>query len=202
MRLFAAMTRGMLAIGFIIAGYRKVGGNPFAPGVSTDTPIGDYFDAFWRTGEYYWFVGATQMVAGVLLLFPATCLLGAIVYFPIILNIFVLTLSLQFGGTSVVAGLMLLACAYLLCWEYDRWKGVIPGFGGGAKQQPERHLGPGVSLVAALGPMLGLYGAGATTYAVLDGRSVAVPVGLMVTSILLLTWLAVLYHRGRLSSSA
>ena len=91
MRLFAATTRGMLAIAFIIAGYRKVGGNPFAPGVPTDTPIGDYFDASWRTGEYYWVVGATQIAAGVLLLFPATCLLAAVIYFPIILNIIVLT---------------------------------------------------------------------------------------------------------------
>lgn len=113
LRLFTAMNRGLLAIGFIHAGLRKTGGEPFAPGIPADTPIGYYFDAFWKTGEYYWFVGAAQVLAGALLLFPRTATLGAVFYFPIILNIFVLTLSLQFGGTSVVAGFMLLACTYL-----------------------------------------------------------------------------------------
>jgi hypothetical protein len=62
-----------------------------------------------------------------LLLFPRTAALGAAIYFPIILNIFVITLSIgdAFGGTRIVTGLMLLATTYLLLWDYDRWKGLL-----------------------------------------------------------------------------
>ncbi|HET6668759.1 MAG TPA: hypothetical protein VFH15_00875 [Pyrinomonadaceae bacterium] len=46
-------------------------------------------------------------------------------YFPLILNIFVITVSMHFTGTPVITGLMLLANIYLLCWDYDRLKRVF-----------------------------------------------------------------------------
>lgn len=173
LRLFTAMTRGMLATGFIHAGFRKTGGEPFAPGIPPETPIGYYFDAFWRTGEYYWFVGAAQVAAGVLLLFPQTAALGAVIFFPIILNIFVLTLSLQFGSTTVVAGLMLLASTYLLCWDYDRWKTLLPGVRAGGSVSVARHLGPVVTVLAGVTPPLAVWGAGVTMVALNAGRTPA-----------------------------
>ena len=51
---------------------------------------------------------------------------GALVYFPIILNIFVITVSLGFRGTPVVTGLMLPGCLYLLFRDYER---LAPLFG-------------------------------------------------------------------------
>jgi hypothetical protein len=50
-----------------------------------------------------------QLTAAALLLLPWTATLGAVVYLPIILNIFVITVAVGFGGTQVVSGLMLLA---------------------------------------------------------------------------------------------
>ena len=61
----------------------------------------------------------------VLLLIPRTATLGALVYFPLILNIFVITVSLHFTGTPVITGLMLIACIYLLCWDADKLKSLI-----------------------------------------------------------------------------
>ena len=120
LRLFTAVTRGWLAIGFILPGLKKVVNLPFAPGIPVTGPIGGFFDAFFQATEYYIFVGTVQVVAGFLLLFPATVTLGSILYFPVILNIFVITVALEFKGTWVIAGLMLMANTFLLYWDFDR----------------------------------------------------------------------------------
>ena len=56
--------------------------------------------------------------------------MGAIFYFPIILNIFVLTHATRFEGTRIVT-FMLLANLFLLVWDYDRLKHVLPFYRSG-----------------------------------------------------------------------
>jgi hypothetical protein len=63
-------------------------------------------------------------MAALLLLIPRTALLGAMLYFPIIANICVLTYAVRFEGTRI-ATLMLLANLFLLMWDYDRLKWVL-----------------------------------------------------------------------------
>ena len=96
-------------------------GNRFAL-LSVDTPIGFFFEALYRTGFYWKFLGLCRFAAAMLLLIPRTATVGALVYFPLILNIFVITVSLGFSGTPFITGLMLLANIYLLCWDYDKLK--------------------------------------------------------------------------------
>ena len=124
LRALTAVSRGLLAVGFFSAGRVKVLGEPFTS-LPPETAIGHFFDAMHRTGAYYRFIGAGQILAALLLLVPATATLGALLYFPIILNIFVLTVALHFQGTPLITGLMLLASFYLLCWDYPRFKGVL-----------------------------------------------------------------------------
>jgi hypothetical protein len=102
-------------------------GHRFAdPAILTpDTPIGGFFEAFFQAGEYYAFVGAAQVLAGLLLLMPATATLGALLYLPIIANIFVINVSLHFTGTWVIAGLMLIANLFLLCWDWPRLRSIF-----------------------------------------------------------------------------
>lgn len=124
---FALLNRILLAIGFIPPGVVKLRGERFTR-ISPETPIGGFFEALYQTGEYWQFIGWAQVVAGVLILVPRTATLGAVLFFPIILNIFVITVSLQFPGTTFVTGGMLLANTYLLCWDWHRIKAVIfPG---------------------------------------------------------------------------
>jgi hypothetical protein len=78
-----------------------------------------------RTGFYYTFIGVSQLTAALLLLIPRTTLLGAIIYFPIILNICALTYATRFEGARI-ATLMLLANVFLLCWDYAPLKYVLP----------------------------------------------------------------------------
>ena len=123
-RVLTAITRGLLAVGFFSAGRVKLLGEPFTS-LSPETPVGHFFDALHRAGLYYRFIGAGQLLAALLLLVPATATLGALVYFPIILNIFIITVALHFQGTPFITGLMLMASFYLLCWDYPRFKGVL-----------------------------------------------------------------------------
>lgn len=99
-------------------------GQPFTV-IPVSDPIGYFFGALLKTGTYSQFIGAAQLLAGLLILIPRTAAAGAILYLCIITNIFVLTLSLDFGGTPVITGLMLLAALYLLAWEYPRWRSLL-----------------------------------------------------------------------------
>ena len=121
---FAVFCRVMLAIGFIISGLVKITGERFASGLSVNHPMGHYLEALYYTGYYYTFIGIAQLIVALLLLVPRTALLGALMYFPIILNICVLAYAVRFEGTRITT-LMLLANVYLLSWDYDRIKYLV-----------------------------------------------------------------------------
>lgn len=113
------ITRILLAMGFIPTGMVKVLGQRFTRmGIETD--IGFFFEAMYRTGGWWRFLGLAQVIACALLLIPHTATLGALLFFPTILNIVIITISIDFKGTPVVTSLMLLATTYLLFWDYDR----------------------------------------------------------------------------------
>lgn len=124
LRVFTVLTRVLLALGFIPSGLTKTLGNRFTR-LGLESPVGFFFEALYRTGFYWRFLGLCQLTAAVLLLVPRTATLGALVYFPIILNIFVITVSIGFVGTPIITGLMLLASVYLLCWDYDKLKRLL-----------------------------------------------------------------------------
>jgi hypothetical protein len=124
LQLFTAFTRLLLGVGFIPPSVKKILGQPFTI-LPDSNPVGHYFNALYQTGFYYEFIGWGQLFAAVLLLFPRTAHLGALMFFPIILNIAVLTSSVGFAGTNYITALMLLAAAYLVCWDYDRLKAIF-----------------------------------------------------------------------------
>lgn len=122
---FAIFCRLALAASFIPAGYIKIIGERFAAGLPSNNPLGHYFDALHLTGYYYTFIGVAQIVTAILLLIPRTSLLGALMYFSLIVNICVLTYATRFDGTRIVT-IMLLASLFLLIWDYDRLKYILP----------------------------------------------------------------------------
>lgn len=121
---FTAFTRLLLAVGFIPPSIPKILHQPFTVLPETN-PVGAYFGALYRTGFYYEFIGWGQITAALLLLFPRTAHLGALLFLPIIANIAVLTFSVGFKGTVYITALMLVAVLYLVAWEYDRLKPVL-----------------------------------------------------------------------------
>jgi uncharacterized membrane protein YphA (DoxX/SURF4 family) len=116
----------ILAYAFIVAGIVKIVGERFASGLSDVHPMGAYLEALHHTGYYYTFIGIAQVAAAILLLIPRTVALGALLYFPIIVNIWVLSYAVRFEGSIVTSPLMVLANLYLLTWNYDRIRYILP----------------------------------------------------------------------------
>lgn len=123
-RWFTVFCRIALAAGFIPSGIVKITGERFTA-LPSNHPLGHYFDALFQTGYYYTFIGVAQLAIALLLLIPRTALLGAIFYFPTILNIVILAYATRFEGTRITT-FMLLANLYLLWWDQDRLKYILP----------------------------------------------------------------------------
>jgi hypothetical protein len=117
-------TRILLACGFIPTGLIKLLGMRFTL-MDPATPVGALFETLYQVGPFWRFIGLSQIVAGLLILIPRTATLGALIFTPIIANIFVLTVAVGFQGTPVVTGLMLLATLWLLAWDYDRLRVLV-----------------------------------------------------------------------------
>lgn len=135
---FAVFCRIMLALGFIISGIVKIKGERFAAGLPVNNPMGHYLEALYHTGYYYTFIGISQLIIALLLLIPRTALLGALLYFPIILNICILAYAVRFEGTRITT-FMVLASLYLLCWDYNRLKYILLSRQGRENAHPARE---------------------------------------------------------------
>jgi hypothetical protein len=118
------MNRALLALAFLPSSTTKILGHRFTV-LGLDNPVGFFFEAMFRTGIYWRFIGVMQLVAAILILVPRTHALGALIYFPIVLNIFLITVGIGFQGTPYITGAMLLSSLFLLCWHYDAWKRLV-----------------------------------------------------------------------------
>ncbi|WP_129717475.1 DoxX family protein [Pedobacter sp. SYP-B3415] len=124
-RYFTVFNRVALAAGFLPSGYVKIMGERFTD-LHNNQPMGHYLEALYHTGYYYTVIGIVQVLAALLLLIPRTALLGVLIYFPVILNICILSFSVRFEGSLLSSPLMVLSCIYLMAWDYDRLKYILP----------------------------------------------------------------------------
>lgn len=122
--LFTWFTRVMLALAFLPSGYKKIMGMRFTQ-IPVEDPVGFFFEALYRTGIYWHFLGFIQILAAILLLIPRTTFLGAVLYFPVIINIFLIVVGMHFVGTPIIAGLMLLGNIYLFIWDFPRTQNLL-----------------------------------------------------------------------------
>jgi hypothetical protein len=118
------LTRYLLAFAFIPSGMKKVLGQRFTS-IGTDNQIGYFFEALFRSGMYWNFLGWGQLIAAFLMMTQLFSTLGNLIFFFIISNIFFITVSMHFTGTWLIALLMLFASTCLLLWDADRLQYVI-----------------------------------------------------------------------------
>jgi hypothetical protein len=144
--------RLLLAMAFLPSGLVKLLGERFTL-LSVETPVGFFFEALYRSGSYWRFLGAAQVAAALLLLFPGTLFWGALLFLPLIVNIAWITIAMDFRGTPVITVAMLLANLWLLAWEWPRWRGLLWTPGGA---RPSAL--PGWSRLEAAGWWLGAAG--------------------------------------------
>ena len=124
LNLMVWLTRYLLAFAFIPSGMKKILGQRFTS-ISTDNPIGYFFEALFRTGMYWNFLGWGQLIAAVLMMTQVFATLGNLIFFFIIANIFFITVSMHFTGTWLIALLMLFASTSLLLWDANRLQSII-----------------------------------------------------------------------------
>ena len=126
LQVFTIYLRYLIGGAFIIAaiGMGKLGGTPADLLGASSTPLNEdipritlFFKVMQESGLYWSFIGWAQIIAGVLLMSQKFSKLGAAIFFGLILNIFIITLSYDFNGTPIVTGLMLLATTYLIVWD-------------------------------------------------------------------------------------
>ncbi|WP_244299740.1 hypothetical protein [Aquimarina algiphila] len=124
-QIFIIYTRLLIGGAFVFASIVKIKGNRFTAESGELNPINSawhFFETMYQSGLYWKFIGIAQLIAGFLLMTQKYSKLGALFNLPIILNIFIITLSYYFAYTPVITGLMLLANLLLIIWEWDEIK--------------------------------------------------------------------------------
>jgi len=111
--------RYLLGLAFFPSGITKLIGHRFTQ-ISTDSPIGYFFEALYQSGFYWNFLGFSQLAAGILLMTQRFALFGALAFFAILTNVWLITISLSFKGTWIITSLMMIAVLILLIWDYRK----------------------------------------------------------------------------------
>jgi hypothetical protein len=128
LQIFIIYTRYLIGGAFVFASIIKIKGNRFTAESGAENPINSawhFFETMYQSGLYWQFLGIGQLVAGGLLMTQRYAKLGALTYFPIIANVFVITISYDFRGTPFITGPMLLASIMLLLWDWNELKILV-----------------------------------------------------------------------------
>ncbi|MFD2569528.1 hypothetical protein ACFSUS_02725 [Spirosoma soli] len=124
--LFVIYLRYLIGGAFVYAGWGKALGGRFMPAGTLQLPpeqgisIDLFFEALYRTGLWWSFLGLGQVVSGALLMTQRFATLGAVAFLPVSLNIFLITISMDFHGTPIITGLILAGNLGLLVWDYRK----------------------------------------------------------------------------------
>lgn len=127
-QLFIIYTRYLIGGAFVFSSIIKIKGKRFTTNSQEDAPIGSamhFFEVLYQTGLYWQFIGWAQVLAGFLLMTQRFAKLGAVLNLPILLNVFVITISMEFGGTAFITGMMLLANLLLIGWHWGELRSLV-----------------------------------------------------------------------------
>lgn len=127
-QLFVIYLRYLIGFAFIFASLVKIQGLRFTTDSGAENPINSawhFFETLYESGVYWRFIGIAQFITGTLLVTQRFAKLGAILFLPIIANVFVITISYDFRGTPIITGLMLLSTLFLIYWDWDALKILI-----------------------------------------------------------------------------
>ncbi|CAM1343698.1 hypothetical protein [Tenacibaculum amylolyticum] len=127
-QLFIIYLRYLIGFAFVFASIVKIQGLRFTTESGAENPINSawhFFETMYQSGIYWKFLGLSQLFAGLLLMTQHYAKLGALLFLPIIANVFVITISYDFRGTPIITGLMLLANLLLIAWDWDTLKVLV-----------------------------------------------------------------------------
>lgn len=126
------LIRWFLAVVYIVYGGVKLAGGQFWHGdfaIDSRTIDGPFFAwaFFGWSRPYALFAGFGELIPGLLLLFNRTALIGALMLFPVGLNITVLTFAFGFPSVKYASLLYTILAGVLIAWDLPRlWPAVWP----------------------------------------------------------------------------
>lgn len=127
-QLFIIYLRYLIGFAFVFASIVKIQGLRFTAESGAENPINSawhFFETMYQSGIYWKFLGLSQLFTGFLLMTQRYAKLGAVLFLPIITNVFIITISYNFRGTPIITGLMLLANLLLIAWDWDTLKVLV-----------------------------------------------------------------------------
>ncbi|MGL6129971.1 DoxX family membrane protein [Chryseobacterium artocarpi] len=137
--------RYLLGVAFFPSGLVKLLGERFTR-ISTDHPIGFFFEALYQSGFYWNFLGLVQLTAGILLMTQRFATFGALLFLAILTNIWIITISLSFTGTWIITSLMMIAVLVLIMWDQHK---LLPIFNYNKASTVKVYPDPGYGWIIA-----------------------------------------------------
>jgi hypothetical protein len=125
LQIFTIFLRFLIGAAFVFASIVKIQGLRFTSDSGAGNPINSawhFFETMYQSGIYWKLIGWGQLLAGLILMTQRWITIGAVLFLPIITNIFFITISYEFAGTPIITFLMLLANLYLLVWDWNKLK--------------------------------------------------------------------------------
>ena len=120
-RFFIFVLRIILGLSFIYPAIPKIMNSNFTI-LGKDHPVGHFFYNIESLPLYWQFLGWGQFICGVLLLTQRYAFIGNIIFLAYMMNIFIITLSLNMIGTPVITFLMLCAGFLFALWDLEKIK--------------------------------------------------------------------------------
>ena len=143
------LIRIFLGLIFFTAGMSKLYADNAFPGVIGPVWLEERL-AEHQLGMYARFIAGSQVVAGLLLFTQRFATLGAILNFPIILNIFMVTVSMKWQGTPYINFFLLSLNAWLLAYDYPKLKFILTDEPAPLKNLPLKRKQPRADMIWAL----------------------------------------------------
>ncbi len=116
--------RILLGLVFFTAGMGKIWPGHAFPGLIGPVWLIERLEAF-QLGLYAGFIAWSQIIIGILLLTQRFARLGTVMLVPMLANIFMVTVSQQWGGTPYVLAVFLLMNLYLLLMDFEGLKWLL-----------------------------------------------------------------------------
>lgn len=180
-QLFVIYTRYLIGAAFVFASVVKIQGKRFTTIDGINEPINSawhMFETLYQSGLWWKVMGLGQLIAGLLLMTQRYAKLGALMFLPVISNVFVITLSYDFRGTPVITGLMLIANILLVLWDWDELKILVNKAPEIPQQNRLENMRTWEITGLALFLFTAIYRAGVTGYNILLWVAVCIAIGL------------------------
>ena len=128
LQIFTIAFRYLAGAAFVYAGIAKIDETVIIPeseiNASANTAY-HFFKTMFQSGLYWHFIGWSQLLVGFLLMSQVFSTAGAVAFFPIMLSIFILSLSFESAIVPVFTLLLLLGNIHLLLWDWSKLKFIV-----------------------------------------------------------------------------